>query len=188
MKHFQHLLGIAFLFGGENDRDGIKDDKDECPDTPGLLAFKGCPDRDGIEDRKDDCPDEVGTPENIGCPEVKVEVIQRLDEIGQIIFFAFDSDEITDDSYPVLDEAVVILKRYSSYSVKIQGHTDNSGGVEYNQNLSERRAASVKMYLTAKGISSSRISTIGFGELRPERTNKTEEGRSYNRRIEFKLE
>ncbi|PZD79070.1 OmpA family protein [Mesonia sp. K7] len=71
-SHFQHVLGIKFAFGGtDTDGDGIYDDEDECPETPGLEEFNGCPDSDGdgIEDRKDDCPNEAGPAELNGCPD-----------------------------------------------------------------------------------------------------------------------
>jgi len=70
--HFQHNMGLKFKFGGsDRDGDGIYDYEDECPDTPGVIEFNGCPDTDGdgIEDRKDDCPNTPGLPEFNGCPD-----------------------------------------------------------------------------------------------------------------------
>ncbi len=70
--HFQHTLGIKFKFGGKDtDGDGIYDYEDECPETPGLPEFNGCPDTDGdgIEDRNDECPNTPGLPEFNGCPD-----------------------------------------------------------------------------------------------------------------------
>ncbi|MCB0439714.1 MAG: OmpA family protein [Mangrovimonas sp.] len=72
VKHFQHSVGVAFKFGGKDtDGDGIYDNEDECPETPGLPQFNGCPDTDGdgIEDRNDACPDVAGLPEFNGCPD-----------------------------------------------------------------------------------------------------------------------
>jgi outer membrane protein OmpA-like peptidoglycan-associated protein len=71
-KHFQHLLGIAFLFGDVDiDNDGILNEEDECPEIPGLAIFKGCPDSDGdgIKDSEDDCPETPGLIEFNGCPD-----------------------------------------------------------------------------------------------------------------------
>ncbi len=71
-KHFQHSAGIVFQFGGrDTDGDGIYDKDDECPETPGLPEFNGCPDTDGdgIEDRKDACPNTPGLAEFNGCPD-----------------------------------------------------------------------------------------------------------------------
>ncbi|WP_372917197.1 OmpA family protein [Salegentibacter sp.] len=70
--HFQHAAGVKFMFGGtDTDGDGIYDKDDECPETPGLPEFNGCPDTDGdgIEDRQDACPDVAGLPEFDGCPD-----------------------------------------------------------------------------------------------------------------------
>ncbi len=72
IKHFQHSIGVAFKFGGKDtDGDGIFDKDDECPETPGLPEFNGCPDTDGdgIEDRNDACPNTPGLAEFNGCPD-----------------------------------------------------------------------------------------------------------------------
>ena len=70
--HFQHTLGVKFKFGGKDtDDDGVYDYEDECPETPGLPEFNGCPDSDGdgIEDREDECPNTPGLAEYNGCPD-----------------------------------------------------------------------------------------------------------------------
>jgi outer membrane protein OmpA-like peptidoglycan-associated protein len=70
--HFQHAGCVKFMFGGtDSDGDGIYDKDDECPETPGLPEFNGCPDSDGdgIEDRMDACPEEAGLAEFDGCPD-----------------------------------------------------------------------------------------------------------------------
>ena len=68
---FQHSAGLVFRFGQlDRDGDGIPDREDECPDTPGIIEFQGCPDtdKDGLPDHEDDCPLEPGPIENNGCP------------------------------------------------------------------------------------------------------------------------
>lgn len=70
VRHFQHSAGVVLKFGGKDtDGDGIYDQDDECPETPGLPEFNGCPDTDGdgIEDRNDACPNTPGTAEFNGC-------------------------------------------------------------------------------------------------------------------------
>jgi len=70
--HLQHSLGVKIAFGGKDtDGDGIYDKYDECPETPGLEEFKGCPDSDGdgIKDSDDACPNEAGLAELNGCPD-----------------------------------------------------------------------------------------------------------------------
>ena len=81
--HFQHSLGLTIKFGGKDtDDDGIFDWEDECPETPGLEEFNGCPDTDGdgIEDRKDDCPNEAGLAEFNGCPDTDGDGIADPDD------------------------------------------------------------------------------------------------------------
>jgi len=84
ISHFQHSAGIVFQFGGKDtDGDGIYDKDDECPETPGLAEFNGCPDTDGdgIEDRKDECPNTPGLAEFNGCPDTDGDgVPDHLDE------------------------------------------------------------------------------------------------------------
>ncbi|WP_310993334.1 OmpA family protein [Aequorivita marina] len=84
ITHFQHSAGIVFQFGGKDtDGDGIYDKDDECPETPGLAEFNGCPDTDGdgIEDRLDECPNTPGLAEFNGCPDTDGDGIpDHLDE------------------------------------------------------------------------------------------------------------
>ena len=71
-KHLQHMAGFNYNFGqGDSDKDGIPDNKDTCPEEPGLKEFNGCPDTDGdkIPDNKDNCPEEFGTEIMNGCPD-----------------------------------------------------------------------------------------------------------------------
>ena len=72
VKHFQHSLGVTIKFGGKDtDGDGIYDKNDDCPETPGLEEFNGCPDSDGdgIKDSEDSCPNTAGLAEFNGCPD-----------------------------------------------------------------------------------------------------------------------
>ena len=71
-KHLQHMVGFNYNFGqGDSDKDGIPDNKDSCPEEPGLKEFDGCPDTDGdkIPDNKDNCPEEFGAEIMNGCPD-----------------------------------------------------------------------------------------------------------------------
>lgn len=80
---FQHNAGIKFVFGGKDtDGDGIFDDKDACPEVPGLPAFNGCPDTDGdgITDAEDQCPDVAGLVEFMGCPDTDEDGIADKDD------------------------------------------------------------------------------------------------------------
>ena len=97
--------------------------------------------------------------------------------------FALNSAEINRESAAVLDELAGILKGRSN--ITIAGHTCSLGTDEYNQRLSERRAASVKAYLSKKGVPAGTMTTVGYGESRPKYDNSTEEGRRLNRRAEI---
>jgi outer membrane protein OmpA-like peptidoglycan-associated protein len=79
----------------------------------------------------------------------------------------------------------VILEKYADTNIEVLGHTDNKGSDDYNQGLSERRAAAAAAYLRSEGIASSRLSTRGLGESDPKASNDTEAGRAENRRVEF---
>ena len=77
------------------------------------------------------------------------------------------------------------LKRNPDRKVLIEGHTDNTGGSEYNLQLSQLRAQSVESYLVSSGVPADRIRAIGYGETRPEAPNDSATGRQQNRRVEI---
>ena len=99
------------------------------------------------------------------------------------VVFEFDKSVLTAGAKDTLQRAVAILKEHGDMRVEIQGHTDSVGSEGYNQKLSERRAASVKAYLTSQGIAANRMSTRGFGKDQPIAVNSTAEGRALNRRV-----
>jgi len=101
--------------------------------------------------------------------------------------FDLGSSKLRPESYPVLFHAVQVLLMNSDLKVEIQGHTDNIGSEKMNYNLSEERARVVKNYLIARGVEASRLKSVGYGESDPIADNKTANGRSMNRRIEFKV-
>jgi outer membrane protein OmpA-like peptidoglycan-associated protein len=103
------------------------------------------------------------------------------------INFKTGSADILAGSYVLLDRAVKVLQDYPDVNLEISGHTDNRGKAEYNLNLSQRRADSVKTYFVQRGIASARLQAIGFGLTRPIADNKTSSGRATNRRTEFRL-
>jgi outer membrane protein OmpA-like peptidoglycan-associated protein len=94
---------------------------------------------------------------------------------------------IKPSSFPYLDELLTVIQDPDAltWTLEIQGHTDNVGGAEYNKTLSENRANAVKKYLVDKGVKSERITAKGFGLSKPIDTNDTPEGRAKNRRVEF---
>ena len=103
------------------------------------------------------------------------------------IFFDYDSHELKDISFTELQRVENLLIRNPDITIEIIGHTDNQGSDTYNNNLSLRRAESVRNYLTERGIAAKRISAKGKGASTPISTNDTEEGRALNRRIEMRI-
>jgi outer membrane protein OmpA-like peptidoglycan-associated protein len=101
------------------------------------------------------------------------------------IYFEFNQAYLLKQSIAVLDKITGQLKKNTAIRLEIQGYTDNIGGREYNQNLSERRADAVKDYLIKNGISPERLRSAGFGMDKPVADNSTAQGRSQNRRTEF---
>ena len=101
------------------------------------------------------------------------------------IKFKVDSYELSKDARGALDEFAGRVKGLeSSYFVEIQGHTDDSGGERYNEELGQRRADSVRRYLSREHkLPLARMSTISYGDTLPLESNKTRAGRSANRRV-----
>jgi len=114
----------------------------------------------------------------------------KTGEISVLRHVFFDTDKATlkPESFDELDKFVRMMDQNTSVRVEIGGHTDNVGGYDYNIKLSQRRAATVKNYLTSKGIEAKRVTSVGYGETRPIVSNDDEEGgRAINRRVEFKV-
>ncbi|QJX46915.1 OmpA family protein [Hymenobacter taeanensis] len=103
------------------------------------------------------------------------------------IFFAQSKYVLRETSYPELQRLVKTLKAYPQVEIKIEGHTDNQGDPALNLKLSQDRVNEVKKYIVSKGISSSRITTEGFGDKKPIASNEQEETRRLNRRVEFRI-
>lgn len=120
--------------------------------------------------------------------EVESASIQREQNILAITFksdfsFGFDSAIIKPGAEDEIARVAAVLVKYPQTNISIEGYTDSKGSEEYNMNLSARRAEAVKNSLIGRGLSSSRLQTIGFGESKPVATNDTEAGRQQNRRV-----
>jgi outer membrane protein OmpA-like peptidoglycan-associated protein len=103
------------------------------------------------------------------------------------IFFDYGKFDLKTESISELEKVVKFLTENPKIKIEISGHTDNQGTEESNQILSGKRASSVADFLISKSIVKTRIQTIGHGSKKPIRDNDTEENRSVNRRIEFKI-
>ena len=103
--------------------------------------------------------------------------------VGDVLFSTGKAD-LKPGATGNLNKLVAFLDRYRDRTVAIQGYTDSVGGAEYNQDLSERRANSVKSYLAGQGIGSMRLSALGKGQRDPVADNDSADGRQQNRRVE----
>ncbi len=121
----------------------------------------------------------------------KTVVLTDLSEEGKTelrnIFFDYNKATLKPESYPELNRLVEFLKKYPDIKIEISGHTDTLGTLEYNMQLSERRAKAVYNYLVKRGISPDRLTIKGYGPLKPIASNRTAEGRARNRRVEIKI-
>jgi outer membrane protein OmpA-like peptidoglycan-associated protein len=98
------------------------------------------------------------------------------------VYFDFDRYSLRPEATRTLDEAIATLQANPDLNIEIEGHTCNIGTAEYNLALGERRATSVRDYLTSRGITAGRLRTVSYGEERPKYDNAREETRRLNRR------
>jgi len=105
--------------------------------------------------------------------------------MAQDILFATDSATLRPDLRSDLRAIAANLQRYPESAIIVTGHTDSTGTMAYNQNLSERRADSVAAVLIESGVSSRRVQSRGAGQTRPVASNDTAAGRAQNRRVEI---
>jgi outer membrane protein OmpA-like peptidoglycan-associated protein len=179
---------------GDDDGDGVPNVRDQCPREPGPAELDGCPDRDGdgIPDRQDRCPDQPGSAQNFGCPLPEAEPLVELQShrlsLNDSIHFDTGLDTITAGSHAVLDQVAALISQHAELKlIRVEGHTDDVGPADYNQDLSARRAAAVLRYLVARGVAAGRLQAAGYGYDRPIASNQTALGRATNRRVEFTI-
>jgi outer membrane protein OmpA-like peptidoglycan-associated protein len=121
-------------------------------------------------------------------PEPPSRVVVKDDriEITEKIQFGYNSPQILEQSFSLLDEiAATIQKESRIKKISIEGHASSEGDPDHNRKLSEQRAQAVMKYLVGKGIDQSRLVAKGWGADKPIADNSTEEGREKNRRVEF---
>jgi peptidoglycan-associated lipoprotein len=102
--------------------------------------------------------------------------------VGDRVFFAFDSSVLSSDAQGTLEKQAAWLKQYGNVNVTVEGHCDERGTREYNLALGERRAAAAKKYLIGLGVDAKRISTISYGKERPAVIGSDESAWAQNRR------
>ena len=112
-------------------------------------------------------------------------VIAGADSLQAVVYFAFDSSEITPQAASVLNQHVSLLNSNPAAGVVIAGHTDERGSREYNMALGERRAQAARNYLAAQGVTANNIRVISYGEERPAAAGNSEAAYAQNRRAEL---
>ena len=101
------------------------------------------------------------------------------------VFYEYDSSELTAEGQKVLDENAALLKKYSTWTVTIEGHCDERGTAEYNLALGERRAVAARAYLVSLGVPADRLRTVSYGKEFPFDPGHNEPAFSKNRRAHF---
>ncbi|HTR51869.1 MAG TPA: OmpA family protein, partial [Kofleriaceae bacterium] len=194
----------------DNDLDGIPDAKDKCPneaeDHDGFQDADGCPDPDndldGIADGQDKCPNDPetknGYQDSDGCPDELPEPVKKFVGVVKGVNFKTGSADLLPGSAKALDGAVKTLQEFPDLQLEIQGHTDDvpmkpGGKYADNEDLSAARAESVRSYLSAMGVSPTRLVAKGYGSSRPIidpeglTGGKLRDARAKNRRVEFQI-
>jgi len=153
---------VASTEVGDEDGDGVLDDRDQCPGTPAGTRV-----------------------DSVGCPLP----VTQVASIKLMVNFGFDSTTVEERYFEDLGELAKFLQRFEDVYVDIEGHTDSTGPEDYNQLLSQRRAqAVIDLLVNQYGIAPQRLEAKGFGESRPVADNATPEGRAQNRRVMATLE
>jgi len=160
---------------GDDDNDGVANKFDKCPGTPSGTAVDGS-----------GCP--LAAPTTIIKETTVITEADRKVVRDAISNLEFDlgKSTIRSKSYTTLNRVAALLIE-KNFSLKLAGHTDNTGSRELNLRLSKERAESIKTYLVSQGVNASRVETTGYGPDQPISTNKTAAGRQENRRVEFTL-
>lgn len=122
---------------------------------------------------------------NVGSETITSEETEVFNEALYGIQFETGRAELTSGSYTILNRVYQVMQRRNSLNFEIGGHTDNTGNSVANQKLSEARAKAVYNYLTKKGIVSSRLTYVGYGDTNPVADNGSSAGRAKNRRVQF---
>jgi peptidoglycan-associated lipoprotein len=105
----------------------------------------------------------------------------------EMVFFDYDRAEIRSDMQEVMSRKAAALRANPNVTLRIEGHADERGSVEYNLALSLRRANAVREYLTGAGLDASRFEVAAFGEEQPLETGQSEEAFARNRRAAFQI-
>ena len=136
----------------------------------------------GSSSSSDSSVDEGTITETTGSGIVSGSQEDLIVNVGDRVFFGYDSSDLDSDALELLQDQVAWLKQNSDVSVTIEGHCDERGTREYNLALGEKRAQAVKNYLIGLGINPDRVSTISYGKERPAVVGSNDGAWAQNRR------
>jgi outer membrane protein OmpA-like peptidoglycan-associated protein len=125
--------------------------------------------------------------EKIPNTEVERKEDRLVVTMSDAVLFDVNSAALKPQAQTTLTQMADVMMNYPETDILVKGHTDSMGTEKYNQELSERRSKAVTNYLITKGIPTSRITAVGFGETMPIASNDTPEGRQQNRRVEIEI-
>ena len=177
------VVAVGFLVTGCSKKSMVKEEA-AGRQAPAVEAKKEAPPAPMAppkEEARPAPPAPAPAPKVEGAPPAA----EAIDLVGLRLQFAFDDYSLSSKSKENLEKLAGWMKKAEMAKIQIEGHTCDIGTNEYNLALGERRANSAKTYLEGLGVSSSRISTISYGEERPLVPNSDEANRSKNRRDEF---
>ena len=183
----------------DTDGDGLRDPDDRCPKDPedkdGFEDDDGCPDkdndRDGIADADDLCPNEPETVNGVddqdGCPDQGlIELVDDRVVLEDKVLFETDQTRISSGGRRALMAVVTLCRQHKELDrLEVEGHADHRGTAEYNQKLSESRAARVRAVLLELGLAEGKVTSRGFGSTRPRAEGRSPEALQANRRVEL---
>ncbi|HYB22069.1 MAG TPA: OmpA family protein [Thermodesulfobacteriota bacterium] len=175
------VVAVGFLITGCAKKTMVKEEAAARP-APAVEAKQEAPAPAPVAPPKEEAPAPPPAPKVEAAPPAAPEPIDLVDLRLQ---FAFDDYSLSSKSKENLEKLAGWMKKTEDAKIQIEGHTCDIGTNEYNLALGERRASSAKTYLEGLGVTSSRISTISYGEERPLVPNSDEANRSKNRRDEF---
>jgi outer membrane protein OmpA-like peptidoglycan-associated protein len=167
----------------------------DAEDLDGFEDTDGCPDpdndRDGILDGDDACPNDAEVVNGIddldGCPdEGLIRLVDDRIVLEERVLFDFERARVKHAARPILDAIVELVRQHPEWALmRLDGHADVRGDADFNRRLSERRARNVMRALIERGLSAERLEFRGFGSERPRDQRRTEEAHQRNRRVEF---
>jgi peptidoglycan-associated lipoprotein len=131
--------------------------------------------------------DSIARAEAERAARLRAEREAMLRTLTQTVYFEFDSDALSEQARSLLDAKIGILNANTGVQIRVAGHADERGSDTYNMALGQRRAASVKRYLTQRGVGDARVEVISYGEERPAVQGHDEAAWSQNRRAEFEV-